>query len=647
MAAAKASPVHRSRTHGQAQQRIQTSGGVNTSSGQHVGSHFSRSAPQANSGTAMPGYSNMDLYAPEDIDMYGPNRTNRHGQHRLIQETHKVTQGHPVDPLHVPSADDNYETQHLRAQLGGIGVLQELLEDQRQEIQDLQECLELVVQTAVENGVLVDPVLREKLDRVRVGSVTLSDTQWSVELKRPPPSSMMSQADGRDQISRLTEQLKAKDNKIKTLEKKIIELREELQLSSDEKSQEIARLQAQLQITSQDGQTSKDLCQSLTGEAEVLRHKLQTMIQQCQGLASELTDFKKNKIRNGQVESTPAMMNTPVSAENQLKIHRRQLEQLEREKEQLSDQLKEVIRMNKRWQKYSQQQDAAKGELTQIRFDLENRNKVLELQCKDYGELMDKLQKQIQENEECVRHRRVDKTEAAHKDDVIRRLQKEVIDLEQDIRKARRESMKYDTEVVKQQLKQYTEDFQKEHIEKEKLKREHAILNRNHLEAEELVRQLTRQLEIAKRETQQLQRENQQLQADKRMNAGYVNAMPDNLVYRERRELTPHGLGQQNSVISLDNFPTLPRDVEHDGPPNGPLSAPSRTLAHLSMVSPPVSPPTASPSRSSGRDSVDCNQGQRSSFSDDEPLQCPRCLREFPVVKHSDFMRHTEQCLDK
>ena len=66
---------------------------------------------------------------------------------------------------------------------------------------------------------------------------------------------------------------------------------------------------------------------------------------------------------------------------------------------------------------------------------------------------MSKLQRQSQENEDCTRHRRVDQTEAAHKDDVIRRLQKEVIDLEHDVRQTRRDSRKYDTEVVKQQVR--------------------------------------------------------------------------------------------------------------------------------------------------------------------------------------------------
>lgn len=70
------------------------------------------------------------------------------------------------------------------------------------------------------------------------------------------------------------------------------------------------------------------------------------------------------------------MMDTPVSVENQLKITKRQLEQLEQEKKQLSDQFKEVTRMNKRWQRYSQQQDVAKGELTQTNTDLNNKNKV-------------------------------------------------------------------------------------------------------------------------------------------------------------------------------------------------------------------------------------------------------------------------------
>ena len=46
------------------------------------------------------------------------------------------------------------------------------------------------------------------------------------------------------------------------------------------------------------------------------------------------------------------------------------------------------------------------------------------------------------------------------------------------------------------QLKQYTDDFQKEHTEKEKLKRDNALLHRNQLEAEELLQELNRKVRI-------------------------------------------------------------------------------------------------------------------------------------------------------
>lgn len=150
----------------------------------------------------MPGYRNRDPYVAEDIDLYGPNRTNFPGQQfqQISTENQKVTKRRSTNRSQSPNSDENYETHHLRAQLGGLGVLQELLEDQRQEIKDLQECLESLVKVTEENGVFVDPVLLDKLDKVRVGSVTLSEAQWSVELKRPPQLSMLTQADGRDQV---------------------------------------------------------------------------------------------------------------------------------------------------------------------------------------------------------------------------------------------------------------------------------------------------------------------------------------------------------------------------------------------------------------------------------------------------------------
>ena len=65
----------------------------------------------------------------------------------------------------------------------------------------MQDCLESVIKVLEDKRIQVDPVLIEKLDRVRMGSVTISDSQWSVELKRPPiSSSMLTQADGRDQV---------------------------------------------------------------------------------------------------------------------------------------------------------------------------------------------------------------------------------------------------------------------------------------------------------------------------------------------------------------------------------------------------------------------------------------------------------------
>ena len=70
------------------------------------------------------------------------------------------------------------------------------------------------------------------------------------------------------------------------------------------------------------------------------------------------------------------MSDTPVSLEDQLQIARRQIQQLDREKGQLAGQLKEVITMNKRWQKYNRQQEQLRKELEQTKIDLQNQIKV-------------------------------------------------------------------------------------------------------------------------------------------------------------------------------------------------------------------------------------------------------------------------------
>ena len=89
--------------------------------------------------------------------------------------------------------------------------------------------------------------------------------------------------------------------------------------------------------------------------------------------------------------------------------------------------------------------------------------------------------------------------------------------------------------------------------------------------------------------------------------------------------------------MSLGSFPTLPKDVQPDG---SIVTPPSH-----SPISPPISPPPMSNGSTEGEDCVD-GHSRSSPPREDEPLQCPRCLREFPVSKHSDFMRHTEYCLD-
>ena len=89
------------------------------------------------------------------------------------------------------------ELQHLRTQAKSISVLQDLLDDSRSEIQGLQEVVEAQGALLRQHGLEVQPAIQEKLARLRLGSSIVPESEWSVELKRPPATSHI---DGRDQV---------------------------------------------------------------------------------------------------------------------------------------------------------------------------------------------------------------------------------------------------------------------------------------------------------------------------------------------------------------------------------------------------------------------------------------------------------------
>ena len=80
----------------------------------------------------------------------------------------------------------------------------------------------------------------------------------------------------------------------------------------------------------------------------------------------------------------------------------------------------------------------------------------LALQCREYEDSINQLQRRLQKVEEESRHRRVEETRAAGREASCRRLERRVAELEQELERARREGAKYDGEVVKQQVTRYT-----------------------------------------------------------------------------------------------------------------------------------------------------------------------------------------------
>ena len=107
-----------------------------------------------------------------------------------------VAKGLPSHETHGSTQD--LEIQHLRTQVKSISVLQDLLDDARLEIQGLQEVADEQDAILRQHGLEVRPIIQEKLSRLRLGSSIVPESEWSVELKRPPGTIHI---DGRDQVS--------------------------------------------------------------------------------------------------------------------------------------------------------------------------------------------------------------------------------------------------------------------------------------------------------------------------------------------------------------------------------------------------------------------------------------------------------------
>ncbi|XP_071483349.1 uncharacterized protein [Diadema antillarum] len=545
-----------------------------------------------------------------------------------------------------------YEIQHLRVQVQSIGVLQDLLSDLRAENEALTSIVDSLMMDIRERGFSISGSVQERLSQLRLGSMSVPDTEWSVELKRPPYTSHRETERRDQQLQELTARLREKNEEVEVLQSEVDTLRQNLKSTNDEKAQEIARLTQLLHDSAVDRQSSAAICRSLSEETENLKARLHYLSEECRRLTAQLAaecDLKAK--RPAERTTLPVVSDTPVSLEEQLRLTEEQVNHLERQKSELGTHLKEVVRMNKRWQRFNTKQEATITELVTTKNEVQSQKQVLERNIKDYEEAMSRLQERLQEMNDQQQHQQggVGHAVAAARESTIRKLNKKVLDLEGEVTCMRQESSRYDMEVVKQQFKQFTEDFNKEHREKEKLKVENSILNRRILESDNYIRELSSKLDQADKEIKELKTHIRQLMQ-------YIQ--DERNAPREGRELIPHSGGHTH--VSLEDFPTLPRSVLRDGPQSFPLAS---SPAYSSFSSPPISPPTepAEPATATasgkGRDEVDGPSAQDGSHAVDklqaspsdggeEPLQCPRCLREFPLNKHADLMRHTESCLD-
>ena len=98
------------------------------------------------------------------------------------------------------------------------------------------------------------------------------------------------------QVPNLTQELNRRDEEIRSLKEEVVNLHHLLQASEDEKEREIGRLKEHLEASSKNCLESDAICRSLSGETELLKTRINFLVEECQDLTKQLSNWKQKKI---------------------------------------------------------------------------------------------------------------------------------------------------------------------------------------------------------------------------------------------------------------------------------------------------------------------------------------------------------------
>ncbi|XP_033633002.1 TNFAIP3-interacting protein 2-like [Asterias rubens] len=349
----------------------------------------------------------------------------------------------------------------------------------------------------------------------------------------------------------------------------------------------------------------KTLCTILTPQTRKLQDDLEASQKKHQEVCAELADWKE-KAKNMEsriVRELTQKMSTEdesrVSLSDRLKIGEEQVKQLEKENSRVTDQLREVIGMNTRWQRYNEQRETYVVKLTKTNQQQQSKITVLEQQVRGLEQNINDLNTLLQKMD-AGKKKNTDayvmslEQQLVQKEDEVIELKEQVATLKVTLHTtekqrgvAQRLEDKDMIETLKQQLKVYQEDFNQERKDRERLQGNNDILRHRLKESQNMVPPPAN------------------IQRFTGSSTGLRGHYYDQPQQPQPRRLIARGLPVYQDPYEAS---LLPSDVETDG--------------------------------------FDVTDGSGNELNDDgDQLQCPRCPASFAVTDHSAFMHHVTICL--
>ncbi|XP_033116520.1 uncharacterized protein LOC117116561 [Anneissia japonica] len=192
-------------------------------------------------------------------------------------------------------------------------------------------------------------------------------------------------AEAKKTIAALRKRIAELSFEVRTKDKELTEYLSATNSSDSEKDVAIRKLTSELNECYGQRSYADDVCRTLCREIKRMRSKIDDLVTGKIDVAREPRDYERREKDVGEQRNCGSL-----SSEDRCKVLEEQVSSLARENAELSKQLKEVISINTRWQRYSDQREAHVIKLTGEIQSLSARNEMLERDCRELRMGLDK-----------------------------------------------------------------------------------------------------------------------------------------------------------------------------------------------------------------------------------------------------------------